>query len=79
MSKESIICRYWYFLDKDFKFQPDVYNGCHDVSMMFMNLKNIAVLNNLGANNRCIMYGISKSEAVYLLQNADLSKKIGSL
>ena len=25
-SKECDICRYWYFLDKGFKFQPDVCN-----------------------------------------------------
>ena len=30
-SKEYDICHYWYFLDKGFKFQPDVCNGCHDV------------------------------------------------
>ena len=35
----------WYFLDKDFKFQPDVCNSCHDVLMMSMNLSNTAVLN----------------------------------
>ena len=28
-SKECDICHYWYFLDKRFKFQPDVCNGCH--------------------------------------------------
>ena len=26
-SKEYNICHYWYFLDKDFKFQPSVSNG----------------------------------------------------
>ena len=26
-SKECLICHYWYFLDKGFKFQPDVCNG----------------------------------------------------
>ena len=29
-SKECDICHYWYFLNKGFKFQPNVYNGCHD-------------------------------------------------
>ena len=28
-SKECNICHYWYFLDKEFKFQPNVCNGCH--------------------------------------------------
>ena len=30
-SKECDICNYWYFLDKGFKFQPNVCNGCHDM------------------------------------------------
>ena len=28
-SKEYIICHYWYFLDKGFKFQSSVCNRCH--------------------------------------------------
>ena len=24
----------WYFLDKGFKFQPNISNGCHDLLMM---------------------------------------------
>ena len=30
-SKKCNICHYWYFLDIEFKFQPYVCNGCHDV------------------------------------------------
>ena len=75
-SKECIICHYWHFLDKGFKFQPDVCNGCHDVLMMFMNLSDISILNIHGADYRCVITGISKSEAVNLLQNAVLNEKV---
>ena len=37
-SKERDICHYIYFLDKGFKFQPNVCNGFHDLLMMSMNL-----------------------------------------
>ena len=37
-SKKCDICHYWYFLDIEFKFQPDVCNGCHDVLMISLNL-----------------------------------------
>ena len=37
-SKKCNICHYWYFLDMEFKFQPDVCNGCHDVLMICLNL-----------------------------------------
>ena len=42
-SKDCDICLYWYFLDDGFKSQPNVFNGCHDVLMMSMNLSNIAI------------------------------------
>ena len=42
-SKERIVIHYWYFLDKGFKLQLDVCNGCHDVLMMSMGLKDIAI------------------------------------
>ena len=30
-SKECDICRYWYFLDKNFNYVPYLCNGCHDL------------------------------------------------
>ena len=30
-SRESDVCHYWYFLDYNFKFQPNVCNNCHDL------------------------------------------------
>ena len=44
-SKECDICHYWYFLNYSFKFQPNVCNRCHDLSMMSMNFSNIVILN----------------------------------
>ena len=63
------------FLDKGFKFQPNVCNGCHDLLMISMNLSDIAILNIKGSDYRCIISLISKNEAINLLQNADLTKK----
>ena len=47
----------------------------HDVLMMSMNLINIAVLNSGCVYYYYIVSGISKSEAVNLLQKTDLNKK----
>ena len=44
-----------------------------------MNLSNIAILNIIGADCRCIIIGISKSKVINLMQNLDLSKKSGIL
>ena len=72
-SKACDICHNWYFLDKGFKFQPYVCNGCHHVLMMSMNLSEIAVLNINGADYGRIITGISKSETINLMQNIDLN------
>ena len=76
-SKESDICHYWYFLNKGFKFI--ICNRCHDLLMMSMNLSDISILNIKGSDYRCILTEISKSEAIKLLQNIDLTEKSGAL
>ena len=44
-----------------------------------MNLSNIATLNFNGADHRCIISEIDKSEAINLMQNIDLTEKSGTL
>ena len=77
--KECDICHHWYFLHKDFKFQPNVCNGCHYLLMMSMNLSNIAILNIKCSDYCCIIGQISKNEAINLMQNAYLTEKSGTL
>ena len=43
-SKECDICHYWYFLNKGFKFQPNVCNRCLDLLMMSMNRSDIVLI-----------------------------------
>ena len=73
-SKEFDICRYCYFSNKGFNFQSYVCNRCHDLEMMSMNLSDIAILNIEDAYNCSIISGISKSEAINLRQNIDLTE-----
>ena len=48
----------------------------HDVLMMYINLNNIAILNINSADYRFIINGISRSDVLNLLKNADLNEKI---
>ena len=66
-------------LYKGFKFQLYVCNECHDLLMMYVTPDDIATLNIRGVDYRCNIYGISKSDAVHLLQNVDFTKKRGIL
>ena len=78
-SKECDIFLYWYFLNKSFRFQPNVCSRSHDLLMMLMNLSDITISNIKIDDYRCIISGISKSEAINLMQNAELTKKNGLL
>ena len=42
-SKGCIICHYWSF-DQGFKLQDSVYNGCHDLTMLRVNISDIAII-----------------------------------
>ena len=78
-SKECDIFLYWYFLNKDFRFQPNVCNRSHGLLMISMNLSDITISNIKIGDYRCIIRGISKNEAINLTQNADFTKKNGTL
>ena len=78
-SKQCDICHYWYFLSEGFKFQTQVCNRCHDLLIMSMILSNIAILEIKNTDFCCIITGISKIEALNLMQNNDLTEKSGIL
>lgn len=42
-TKECNICHFWYFLNKDFKYQQNVCNGAHNLLIMSLNLSNIDI------------------------------------
>ena len=43
-SKECDICHYWYFLDKNFGYEPYLCNGCHDLMQKAMNFNDVAIV-----------------------------------
>ena len=74
-SKECMLCHYWYFKDVGFKFEPHVSNKCHDLLMTAYELKIILILNVKRVDVRCILWGISKDEAVNRLNKSVLKNK----
>ena len=63
LSKECMLCHYWYFKEVKFRFEAHLCNKFHDVLMTAYKLKNIVILNVKGAGFRCILWGISRHEA----------------
>ena len=70
-SKECMLCHYWYFKDVGFKVKPQVCNKC-SIGCMFSKSKRIEILNVKGVDYRCILYVISRSKAVGILNNSVL-------
>ena len=58
-----------------FKFQNYVCNGCHDLTMLSVNISDIAIITVKNVDYRCIIHNISKSEAINLLKNSVLEDR----
>ena len=50
--RKFIICHYWYFLNINFKFQPEVCNGCHNLMQKAMNFNDVAIVTFKGNDYR---------------------------
>ena len=74
-SKECNICRYWYFLDKNFSYEPYLCNGCRDLMQKAMSFKNVAIVSIKGNDYRIHFWYISKNGAITLMTNSNLNDK----
>ena len=57
-SRECMICHYWFFNHR-FKFQDHVCNDCHDLTMLCLNISDIAIITVKNVDYCCVMYNIS--------------------
>ena len=73
-NQKSAIFLYWYFLNKDFKFQPKVCNRYKNLLMISMSLCDVAILNIKKVDYHCIITRI-KMGTLNVMQNADLTEK----
>ena len=78
-SKECDICHYWYFLDKNFNYEPYLCDGCHDLMQKAMNFNNVAIVSIKGNDYRIHVWYMSKDDAINIMNNSSLNEKAGSL
>ena len=74
-SKECMLCHYSYFRDIGYDFEQHVWNGCYGKLMMAYELKKNSILNIKGVDYRFVWWGISRNEAVNILNNSVLEDK----
>ena len=66
--QEWIIYHVWFF-NHGFKFQDFECNGCHNLIMLSVSISNLAIITVKIFDYSCVVYSISKSQAINLLKN----------
>ena len=69
--KECMIFHYWFF-NHEFELQDYVFNGCHDLTMLCLNISDITIIAVKNVDYCCIIANITKFEAIDLLKNSVL-------
>ena len=69
----------WYFLDKNFKYEPYLCNGCHDLMQKAMNFNDVAIVSVKGSDYRIHFWYMSKNNAINMMENSHLNEKSESL
>ena len=65
-SKECMSCNYWFF-NHVFQFQDSVFNGSHDLTLLSVNISDIAIITVKNIDYCYIIHNISKSEYRFLV------------
>ena len=87
-SRECSLCPFWYFIDtfdelgirrKNFKNQKYLCNGCHDMSMKTVSIKNLATVYSKEIAYRILFWYMSKDDAISIIHNSNLTDKKGTL
>ena len=77
--KECNLCKFYYFLNKNFNYGPYLCNGCYHMSLKAVSIKNLAIINYNGNHYRVKFAFISKKDACNLIKNATIIDKKGTL
>ena len=75
LSRECDICHYLYFKDIGFKYQPYLFNGCHDLMQKVMSFNNIAIVYIKGSAYRIHFQYMNKDYAINIMNGSNLVHK----
>ena len=65
-SKECVICHY-FFSNHEFKFQDSVCNGCHDLTMLRLNISDIAIITVKNVDQKIVVLFITLANLKQLI------------
>ena len=76
-SRKCSLCKFYNFLDKNFKYGPYLCDGCYDMFMKKASSQNLTNINHNGNYCRAIFAFMSKKDVYNLIENAViLGKKV---
>ena len=78
-SRECSLCKFYYFLDKNFSYGPYLCNGCYDMSLKAISMQNVAIINHNENHYRVNFVFISKKDVFNLTKNTVLMGEKGTL
>ena len=78
-SKECNLCKFYNFLDKNFNYEPYLCDGCYDMLVKAVSIKNIAIINHNGNHYRINFASMNKEDAYNLIKNAVITGEKGTL
>ena len=79
ISRKCSLCKFYYFLDKNFNYGPYLCDGCYDVSLKAASMHYLATVYHGGNAYRVIFVFMSKKDAFNLMKNAVIIDKKGTL
>ena len=77
-SRKCSLCKFYYLLDKIFKYGPYLCDGCYGMSIKAVSMQNLTIINHNG-NYRVIFAFMSKKDAYNLIKNAVILGEKGTL
>ena len=78
-SRECSLCKFYYFLNKNFNYQMYLCDGCHDISMKANSMQNLAIIYHKGNAYRVNFVFMSKNDAFNLIKISNIIDKKGVL
>ena len=78
-SRECGLCKCYYFLDKNFRYGQYLCNGCYDMSLKAISMKNLAIVYCGNQTYRINFTRMSKNDAFNLIKNSVIIDKKGTL
>ena len=77
-SRQCSLCKFYYFVNKNFNYQKYLCDGCLDMSIKATSMQNLAIIYNGGNAYRVNFVFMSKYNAFKLIKNSNIIDKKGT-